>query len=349
LVELFSKKAQLGVETPVISGSVLVESSYCELKQLWSVRTMSYLRRSGNRKAIAIIGLAIGASVAISSCGKSDSANRVSSEAPASSPAASTMADAKSKSVGREETTSTVAREVPQRPQLIKRAELSLRLESIDKMMVQLRQIVQSKQGDIYDFQDDRSLDNDRHRQATLVLKVPGQVLDATVAEIAKLGRVESQGVKSEDVTQQIVDTDARLKNLRQQEDLTRKIMERSGSVRDILAVSKELSAIREQIEQLDASVKNLRQQVAYSTINLKVEEMQSTTPSSDAFGVQVQETWKNSTHAAGSLGTNLVLGLLWLLPFIPFMAIGAGGVYYVIGKRRQQLPVVETPTSEEG
>jgi hypothetical protein len=38
------------------------------------------------------------------------------------------------------------------------------------------------------------------------------------------------------------------------------------------------------------------------------------------------------------------------LLPFTPFMAIGAGGVYYVIGKRRQQLPVVETPpSSEEG
>ncbi len=307
---------------------------------------MSYLRRSGNRRAIATIALAIGVSVVLSSCGKSDSADRASSEAPALNSAASTMADAKSG--GREEAASKIANSVPQKPQLIKRAELSLRLESIDKMMVQLHQIVQSKQGDIYDFQDDRSLDNDRHRQATLVLKVPSQVLDATVAEIAKLGRVESQGVKSEDVTQQIVDTDARLKNLRQQEDLTRKIMERSGSIRDILAVSKELSAIREQIEQLDASVKNLRQQVAYSTINLKVEEMQSTTPSSDAFGVQVQETWKNSTHAAGSLGTNLVLGLLWLLPFIPFMAIGAGGVYYVIGKRRQQLPVVETPTSEE-
>jgi len=57
---------------------------------------------------------------------------------------------------------------ITQRPQLIKMAELSLRLESIDKMMVQLRQIVQSKQGDIYDFQDDRSSDNERHRWATL-------------------------------------------------------------------------------------------------------------------------------------------------------------------------------------
>jgi archaellum component FlaC len=304
-------------------------------------------RSKSNRKTIGLVGLAIGASITLNSCGKPNTVDRAGSVAQAPKPEPAAMADAKP--ADKEDPAAKVTAPAPQKPQLIKRAELSLRLESIDKMMAQLRQIVQSKQGDIYDFQDDRSSDNDRHRQATLVLKVPSQVLDATVTEISKLGRVESQGVKSEDVTQQIVDTDARLKNLRQQEDLTRKIMERSGSIRDILAVSKELSAIREQIEQLDASVKNLRQQVAYSTINLKVEEMQSATPSSDAFGVQVQETWKNSTHAAGSLGTNLVLGLLWLLPFIPFMAIGAGGVYYVIGKRRQPLPVVETPTSEEG
>jgi Domain of unknown function (DUF4349) len=237
---------------------------------------------------------------------------------------------------------------IPQKPQLVKTAELSLRLESIDKMMVQLRRIVQSKQGDIYNFQDDRPQGSGEHHQATLILKVPSTTLDATLSEIMKLGRVESQGIKSEDVTQQLVDTDARLKNLRQQEDLTRRIMDRSGSVRDILAVSKELSVIREQIEKLDASVKNLRQQVAYSTINLKIEETQSASPTSDAFGVQVGETWKNSTHAAGSLGTNLALGLLWLLPFTPFIAIGAGGVYYAIRRRRRQLSAVVTSTNEE-
>jgi Domain of unknown function (DUF4349) len=237
---------------------------------------------------------------------------------------------------------------IPQKPQLVKTAELSLRLESIDKMMVQLRRIVQSKQGDIYNFQDDRSQESGGHRQATLVLKVPSTALDGILTEIAKLGRVESQGIKSEDVTQQLVDTDARLKNLRQQEDLTRKIMDRSGSVKDILAVSKELSAIREQIEQLDATVKNLRQQVAYSTINLKIEESQSANPTSDAFGVQVGETWKNSTHAAGSLATNLALGLLWLLPFTPFIGIVGGGVYYVV-RRRRQTPVVQAPQVEEG
>jgi hypothetical protein len=246
---------------------------------------------------------------------------------------------------GDAKTQPTVA--TPQKPQLVKTAELSLRLDSIDKSMVQLRQIVRSQQGDIYNFQDDRLPENGRNHQATLMLKVPSIALENTLAEIAKLGRVESQGIKSDDVSQQLVDTDARLKNLRQQEDLTRKIMDRSGSVKDILTVSKELAAIRDQIERLDATVKNLRQQVAYSTINLRLEESQSTLPIGDAFGVQVQETWKNSTHAAGSLGTNLALGLLWLIPFTPFIAIGCGGAYY-FRQRRKRVAVVKTPQIEE-
>jgi hypothetical protein len=235
---------------------------------------------------------------------------------------------------------------LPQKPQLIKTADLTMRLESIDKTVVQIRRIVQSEKGDIYNFQDDRPPENNR-RQASLVLKVPSAALDDTLLSISKLGQVQSQAIKSNDVTQQLVDTDARLKSLRQQEDMTRKIMERSGSVKDILAVSNELAKIRQQIEQMDATVKNMRQQVAYSTINLKVEEIKSATPTSDPLGVRAQETWKNSTHAASGLATNLALVLLWLLPFSPFLALGAGALYYY-RKRQQPKPFEEAPNNSE-
>ncbi len=294
-------------------------------------------------RSIAIGSVFISVSMALNSCGSTtDMAEKATGVA--SAPSSSTaQLDQSAGDAKQRESTATI----PQTPQLVKTAELSLRLESIDKAMVQLRQIVRSKRGDIYDFQDDRVPENGRNHQAILTLKVPSPNLDNTLAEIAKLGRLESQGIKSEDVSQQLVDTDARLKNLRQQEDLTRKIMDRSGSVKDILAVSKELTVIREQIERLDATVKNLRQQVAYSTINLKLEESQSTIPPSDAFGIQVQETWKNSTHAAGSLATNLALGLLWLVPFTPFIALGCGGAYY-FRRQRKQAAIVEPPQIEE-
>jgi hypothetical protein len=235
----------------------------------------------------------------------------------------------------------------PQKPQLIKTAYVSLKLESIDQAISKLRDLSQSKGGDIYSLQDNQSTDRGDHRKASLVLKVPVASLDPVLAGINKLGKVQSQKLESNDVTQQIVDSDARLKNLRQQEEQTRKIMDRAGSINDTLNVSQSLANIREQIEQIDAQVKNMRQQVAYSTINLELEELQAANPSGDPLGLRIQETWKNSTGTAGGLATNIGLTVLWLLPFTPLLAAGGAIGFYWLRRRRHRVVDV-TPVIEE-
>ena len=157
--------------------------------------------RYWDRQAVLIISLAIGGSLTLHGCGRAnipERASSVNSQPMESAVSLDTKLATGDVDLANKQNAADRANKIvsiTQRPQLIKTAELSLRLESIDKMMVQLRQIVQSKQGDIYDFQDARS-GSERHRQVTLGLKVPSKVLDATVAEIAKLGRVESQGMK---------------------------------------------------------------------------------------------------------------------------------------------------------
>jgi hypothetical protein len=236
----------------------------------------------------------------------------------------------------------------PQKPQLIKTAQVAIKLDSIDTAVIKLRETVQLKGGDIYSFQDNRTADRGDHRKASLVLKVPVNELDKMLAEITKLGKIQSQKLDSADVTQQIVDSDARLRNLRQQEDQTRKIMERTGSINDTLNVSQQLANIREQIEQIDAHVKNMRQQVAYSTINLELEELQAANPDGDPVGLRIQETWKNSTGNAVGLATNIALTLLWLLPFTPLFAAGGAGVYWWQRRRKAALAIKSELPNEE-
>ncbi|WP_310410934.1 hypothetical protein, partial [Chamaesiphon sp. OTE_8_metabat_110] len=76
---------------------------------------------------------------------------------------------------------------MPQKPALVKTAELWLRVESIDQTMVQLRQILRHKQGDVYDLQDKRPQDSNRHRQTTLTLKVPSIVLEYRSGKLGKI------------------------------------------------------------------------------------------------------------------------------------------------------------------
>ena len=103
-----------------------------------------------DRQAILIIGVAIGGSLTLSGCGRAntDSASSVNSqtmESAVSSETKQAMSDADLANKPNATDRANKVVSITQRPQLIKTAELSLRLESIDKMMVQLRQILQSK------------------------------------------------------------------------------------------------------------------------------------------------------------------------------------------------------------
>lgn len=239
------------------------------------------------------------------------------------------------------------AQSTPLKPQLIKTAAMRLTVTDIDVAITQLRQILNQQQGDIYNFNDYRGGYGDR-RRVNLEFKVPQQNLDPTLEAVSQMGNVISTQVSSEDVTEQIVDTDARLKNLRRQETMTQKLMERSGSIKDVLAVSQQLSQVREQIERLDAQVTRLKNQVAYSTISLQMEAaIAGGAVTNTPVGLQVQDTWNRSTRAASQLVIRLFLLGVGLVPFLPFLLLLGGGTY--VGQRRFRRRKRKTmpPTSE--
>jgi hypothetical protein len=243
-----------------------------------------------------------------------------------------------------------VAQVPKQRPQLIKNAELSLSVASIDKLVPTVLQIVKQKQGDLFRFEDNKPEDNTTRHTASMEIKVPQQELEPTLDKLAKLGTVQRRTLTAEDVTDQIVDNDARLRNLRKQEATLLKIMERSGSVRDVLSVAQELSNVRQNIEQIDAQLKSLKNRVAYSTINLTMEEAIALAPTGQPVGVQVQDTWNQASDSVGKFTVNLIRLSVALLVWSPYLLLLAGAAYGFNRIRKQKfrsLPPQSQPPKE--
>jgi chromosome segregation ATPase len=111
-------------------------------------------------------------------------------------------------------------------------------------------------------------------RTLTATLQVPSDQIDAVLAELKKLGRVEQESQAAEEVTRQFVDLTARLKNSRETEQrLITVLRERTGKVKDVLEVEQEIARVRGEIEQMDAERKNLERQVRYASLQLKLSE----------------------------------------------------------------------------
>ncbi len=222
------------------------------------------------------------------------------------------------------------------KPQLIKRANMTLRVEKIAPALKAVTKIVSTQQGDVIGLQDQVPPDASVRHQASMELRIPQAKLETTLEQLAQLGIVQNRSIEAEDVSTQLVDFQARLKNLRKSEEVVLKIMDRSGSVADVLKVSQELKTIRQQIEQIDAQVKRLQAQVAYSTVNLSLESAIATTPPQSSLGERIQEAWSQSTHAVVNLTFGILGILVWVVVFLPYI-IGLVLVQFVIKRFLQR------------
>jgi uncharacterized membrane protein YdfJ with MMPL/SSD domain len=107
-----------------------------------------------------------------------------------------------------------------------------------------------------------------------LTVRVPADKLSTVLQQIRSLGRVRQDQLSTEEVTEQVVDLEARLKNARNTEQrLIDVLNNRTGKVGDILQVEQEISRTRENIERMEAQRQNLMKRVEMATVNITLAE----------------------------------------------------------------------------
>jgi len=105
---------------------------------------------------------------------------------------------------------------------------------------------------------------------ASLTLHVPAEKFDEVRVQIRKLAlRVENESIEAQDVTKQYVDQQARLRNLRAQEQQYLGILRKAANVKDTLEVSHKLNEVRGAIEERQAEFEALSKQVETVAINI--------------------------------------------------------------------------------
>jgi hypothetical protein len=173
---------------------------------------------------------------------------------------------------------------VPTVPMIARVAGIALSTKEFDKTRASLEEILRRHNGYMGELKVNAPTDAGRSLTATL--RIPAAQLEAAMAELKKLGRVENESQGGEEVTQQYVDLQARLANGKHTEQrLTEILRTRTGKLQDVLKVELEIDRVRGEIEQMQAEQKELTKRVAFATLNTTIQEeyfarLQSTPPS---------------------------------------------------------------------
>ncbi len=116
------------------------------------------------------------------------------------------------------------------------------------------------------------SSDRNVIHHGSVSVRVPAQQLDEAVSRIRALGvRVEWESSNSQDVTDEYVDSNSRLRSLRATEEALLGLLERATDVEDALEVQRELSELQAEIESLQGRIKFLQETAAFSLINVEM------------------------------------------------------------------------------
>jgi Domain of unknown function (DUF4349) len=207
----------------------------------------------------------------------------------------------------------------PRERMLIKTGQLSIKVDDVNEARKKIGVVALTLNAYI----SDERLDNSGDRLSmSMTIRVPFKLYDSLIILIEPIGtKTESKSVSTQDVTEEFIDTEARLKTKKELETRYREILRQANSVTDILAVESNLNNVRGEIESMEGRLKYLSSQVSFSTLSLSIYQPLTT---DFGFGGRLADGLKNGW-------TNLLSFFIGLVNVWPFLILIGGGIWIFI------------------
>ncbi|WP_330348018.1 DUF4349 domain-containing protein [Streptomyces sp. NBC_00582] len=227
--------------------------------------------RRSVRPVHALAGILLAAALALTGCsGASDSGGDGASLADkAAAGGAEVQSDAK-EGAGASGSQASPAPKITAN-RIIRTASLAVRVKDVPKALDEARTTTESAGG--YVGNESTSRDEDGTERTRVVLRVPVERYDDVLAELQGAGELLERTAKAQDVTDQVVDVDSRIKTQRASVARVRDLMDRATKLSDVVTLEGELSSREADLEALLAQQASLKDRTSLATITLSLSE----------------------------------------------------------------------------
>lgn len=202
---------------------------------------------------------------------------------------------------------------------IIRNADLQLETASPEEAQRKITTIAESKNGFVItSTQKSTNLQVSGRNSVSMTIRVPAEKFQESIAEIRKtVDRVVVETISGEDVTEEFVDIEARLKTKKALEERFLEIMKQAKNVEDALNVERQLADVRTEIERIEGRKRFLENQTSLSTITLNLQTPTAISGSSSGFFYELREALSDGFSAALTFILVSVRVLIALIPFL--------------------------------
>jgi hypothetical protein len=235
---------------------------------------------------------------------------------------------------------------------IIKNAEVTLTVEDTNVAINRITQAVADHGGYIISSEIwFKEFEGEDYKYATITYAVPVDRFEDSLSRLRGLAvKVENETATGQDVTDEYVDLESQLTNLKATRDRIREFLDQAANVEEALKVNDQLKSVEAEIEQVQGRMNYLFDRAAYSTITVhllpllpEIEPTPTPTPAPTPTPVPWKpgETVKDAGSALVSVSKVLIDLLIWILiviiPLLLPIALVVWLVWWLINRRNKK------------
>src|SRR5262245_4060649 len=174
--------------------------------------------------------------------------------------------------------------------------------------------------------------------EVNVVVRVPAQNFQATIDEIRAVGgRILHEKSSGQDVTEEYIDLEARIRTKKALEAQFLDIMKQAHRISDAMEVQTQLAEVRTEIERLEGRRRFLENQSALSTINITLHTpIQVVAAATRGFFYDLKAAFGNGVD----MGSGIFLGVIqFVIVMIPVMLFIVAPAWLVFKWLRRRMP----------
>lgn len=228
---------------------------------------------------------------------------------------------------------------IPADRKIILNASFDIRVKDADETIDTLDQTVRAAGGYVQDAK--QSGTKQQGRTINMTVRIPAGQYGAIKDVVRGLGEVTQQREWTEDVTDQYVDLDERIKSKEIHLQQLQKLYAQGGSIKEMMEVEAEIDRVQADLESMKGRMQVLSNRIDLSTFTISLYEPGVPAPIAPPKTVWERMTrgFVSSWNGVVNFTGDLVVFLVSSVPVLLFLALIGGALFLIIRSAQRRMP----------
>jgi|GEM_PF-3036074 len=226
---------------------------------------------------------------------------------------------------------------------IIKKSNITMQTDNYDKSLKSINELIDSSDAMIVKMQENQGnfyeimkTQNSKSRTTDIVIKVSKDIFENFNIELKKYANVTSYYEEAQDISSSYADIEAKIGSYKIQEAQLNELIKKATVAKDLLEISNQTQKVIEQRESLQRQKDSYDNQISYSTVTVKLVEVESVEIKEKNTFSRMEDTFKSSLIQIKEMFVNVIMFIVYIIPYVIMLAIITLIIFIIIKFRKK-------------